>query len=137
MVEETYIKKAKHNESFHDDLCDCFENKYFDWKITSLFYTSIHWIKTLALKENKNIGVTHKEINQNINPERNDSVLKISKGAYYFYINLYKQSKTARYDGIDTDHETFEELKKEDWEECKKFRDGLKKYLKNKRNLSV
>lgn len=134
---EEYIAKAKHNETFHCDLCDNFHDKYFDWKITSLFYTAIHWLKVLANKESKDIGVTHKEVNQNIDPSNPNAELKISKGAYYYYINLYKHSKTARYDGIDTDHVTFELLKEEDWKECKKHFDGLKKYLIDKRHLEI
>ncbi len=134
---DEYIAKAKHNEAFHCDLCDNFHDKYFDWKITSLFYTAIHWIKVLAKKEKKDIGVTHQEVNRNINPSNYDSLLKLNKGAYYYYINLYKQSKTARYDGIDTDHATFELLKEADWKECQNHCSGLKKYLVEKRGLKL
>lgn len=134
---EEYIAKAKHNETFHCDLCETFQDKYFDWRITSLFYTAIHWIKVLANKEKKEIGVTHKEVNQNIDPNNSSAKLRISKGAYHYYINLYKHSKTARYDGIDTDPETFERLKESDWKECKKHFEGLKKYLKDKRGLDL
>ena len=134
---EEYIAKAKHNETFHCDLCENFDDKYFDWKITSLFYSAIHWIKVLANKEKKDIGVTHKEVNQNIDPNNRNAELKLNQGAYHYYINLYKHSKTARYDGIDTDLETFELLKKNDWNECQQHFKGLKKYLKEKRHLDI
>ncbi len=132
-----YIEKAKHNEAFHYDLCDNFQDKYFDWKITSLFYTAIHWIKVLAHKEGKDVGITHREVNNNINPANRNAVLKISKGAYHSYFNLYKHSKTARYDGIDTDHLTFEKLKELDWKECQSHFEKLKHYLIEKRSLEI
>jgi len=136
-MQESYIKKAQHNEKFHSDLCDCFEDKYYDWKITSLFYTAIHWIKVLAEKDNKQIGVTHKEINNNIDPKNERAEMKISKGAYHYYINLYKESKTARYDGINIDHDSFEKLKEGDWKQCQTYIEGLKAYMINKRGLTI
>lgn len=132
-----YIAKAKHNESFHVDLCDNFRDKYFDWKITSLFYTAIHWIKVLADKENQEIGFTHKEVNQSINPFNSNATLRVSRGAYNCYLGLYKHSKTARYDGIGTDLHTFELLKESDWRECTKLHNELKKYLQETRKLDI
>lgn len=134
---ETYLAKAKHNEKFHDDICDRFNDRYFDWKITSLFYSAIHLVKVFAEKESKTIGFNHSEVNQSINPNNPSADLPISRGAYSQYISLYKHSKTARYDGIDTDPETFELLKQNDWEECKKQYLGLKKYMKNKRRIEL
>ncbi|MGM0478660.1 MAG: hypothetical protein ACQERC_05505 [Bacteroidota bacterium] len=134
---ETYLAKAKHNEKFHDDICDQFNDRYFDWKITSLFYSAIHLVKVLAEKDSKNIGFSHSEVNSSINPHNSSAELPISRGAYAYYISLYKQSKTARYDGIDTDPETFELLKKNDWEECKEQYLRFRKYMKNKRSLNL
>lgn len=132
-----YVSKAKHNEAFHCDLCESFSDKYYDWRITSLFYTAIHWIKVLAESNQKDIGFSHKEVNTNINPKNPNATLKISAGAYANYINLYKHSKTARYDGIQTNHETFELLKKSDWSECVKHFELLKRYLVDKRGLII
>lgn len=134
---QEYIDKVKHNELFHVDLCCNFQDKYFDWKITSLFYAAIHLIKVLATKDKKDIGFTHKEVNESIDPSNSEAKLKIARGAYTSYISLYKHSKTARYDGIETDHATFEILKKNDWNECVKHFENLKKYMTEKRSISL
>lgn len=43
------IEQIKHNEQFHQDLCNKFEDYYFDWKTTCLFYIAHHLIKSLSM----------------------------------------------------------------------------------------
>ncbi|RYM32099.1 hypothetical protein ERX46_15565 [Brumimicrobium glaciale] len=78
---DRYLNQANHNEEFHNCICENSPDKFYDWKITSLFYTAIHYLKALALKRDINIGQTHHEIELNINPDRNNSSMRITKGA--------------------------------------------------------
>ena len=126
---DRFLKQAIHNEEFHKCICDNSSDKFYDWKITSLFYTAIHYLKALALKRGINIGQTHHEIEQNVNPDRQRPAMRITKGAWSDYKNLLHYSKTSIYDGVDTDFETFELLMQKDYEYCVKHLDNFKKYL--------
>ncbi len=93
---DRFLRQAKHNEEFHQCICDNSIDRFNDWKITSLFYTAIHYLKALALKKSINIGQTHQEIEQNVNPDRNNAVMRISKNAWYDYKKLLQYSKNSR-----------------------------------------
>ena len=56
----------------------------------------------------------------------------LSGGAYNEYNSLLQYSRNARYEGIDTDIETYELIKKIDYENCLKHLDNFKKYLISK-----
>jgi hypothetical protein len=127
---DRFLKQAIHNEAFHKCICDNSSDNFYDWKITSLFYTAIHYLKALALKRGINIGQTHHEIEQNVNPDKNKPLMRVSKNAWYEYKKLLHYSRNSRYDGIDTDFETFELIMKVDYEECLKHLDTFKKYIK-------
>lgn len=127
---DRFLKQALHNEEFHKNICDNSSDKFYDWKITSLFYTAIHYLKALALKRNLNIGQTHHEIEQNVNPDRNNAIMRVSRNAWNEYKKLLQYSRNSRYDGIDTDFETFELIMQVDYNECIKHLDTFKKYIK-------
>lgn len=126
---DRFLKQASHNEEFHKCICENSSDRFYDWKITSLFYSAIHYLKALALKRGINIGQTHFEIEQNVNPDRPKPVMRITRGAWNEYKKLLQYSRTSRYDGIDTDFETFELLMQTDYEYCIKHLDNFKKYL--------
>ena len=126
---DRFLKQASHNEEFHKCICENSSDRFYDWKITSLFYSAIHYLKALALKRAINIGQTHFEIEQNVNPDRPKPVMRITRGAWNEYKKLLQYSRTSRYDGIDTDFETFELLMQTDYEYCIKHLDNFKKYL--------
>ena len=128
---QNHIQQAKHNEEFHECICEQFPDKFFDWKITTLFYQSIHYLKALASKRGISIGDTHFEIERNINPDRPEPKMPITKGAWREYNALYQYSQTARYEGI-TDFDTFEKLKEIDYGFAKRNLENFKKYLKSK-----
>jgi hypothetical protein len=128
-LENHHILQAEHNEKFHDCICEQFPDRFFDWKITVLFYQAIHLLQGLADKKGILIGDTHYEIERNINPDRHNASMRLSKGAWREYNALYQYSQTARYDGI-TDFETFERIKQVDYGYCLKHLDNFKKYLK-------
>ena len=126
-----HIKQARHNKEFHDCIEDKFPNQFYDWKITILFYTALHYLKALAENRGINIGNTHYDIENSVNPERNGRTMTISKNAWLEYKALFRYSQTARYEGI-TDFETYNELKKIDYKECVKHLGKFKKYIEGK-----
>ncbi len=127
---QNHILQAKHNEKFHDCICTEFPDRFFDWKITVLFYQAIHYLKTLAAQKGIDIGDTHYEIERNINPDRQSPKMAITKGAWREYNALYQYSQTARYNGI-TDFDTFEKLKETDYKFAVQNLGKFKKYLKS------
>lgn len=127
---QNHILQAEHNKKFHECICEQFPDRFFDWKITVLFYQAIHLLQALADKKGINIGDTHYEIERNINPDRQNPAMPLTKGAWREYNSLYQYSQTARYDGV-TDFETFEKLKQVDYSYCLKHLDNFKKYLKS------
>jgi len=102
---EKHLLQATHNKDFHDCIDSSFSNRFYDWKITVLFYIAIHCLKAFAVKKKVDIGDTHREIEKNINPDNPQRILSITRTAYINYRDLYQSSKTARYEGI-TDFET-------------------------------
>jgi uncharacterized protein (UPF0332 family) len=127
-----FLKQASHNEDFHKCICENFEHKFYDWKITIIFYTAIHYLKALADKKGINIGQTHYEIENNINPKKYKPTMGLSKGGYNEYNTLLQYSRTSRYEGIETDQETYELIKKQDYDNSLKHLDNFKKYLISK-----
>lgn len=125
---QAFLNQAKHNEDFHECLCTQFQNLYYDWKITCLFYIGIHYLKALSIKRKKNIGVHHVEINRNIKSGKHNPTMPISDTAYSNYMQLFHYSQDARYDGFE-DIETFNELKKLDYEHAYKCFSDFKKFI--------
>lgn len=90
-----HIDQANHNKDFHSCIQDNFYERFYDWKITVLFYIALHYLKALYLKRNMNIGDTHFDIEQNVNPDRPNPTMTITKGAWREYKNLFNYSRTA------------------------------------------
>ncbi len=122
------IEQVKHNESFHQDLCDKFKEQYFDWKITCLFYIAYHLIKSLSQHWKVEIGDRHSDILRNLNPKNPNRTMKVKKEVFEAYDTLFEYSWTSRYDGF-TDFETFQLLKKLDYTDALKRCDYIKSYL--------
>lgn len=108
-----------------------FSERFYDWKITAVFYIALHCIKALSRKLNIEIGHTHLEVARSIDPDNPASVMKISRGAYRNYRDLYQYSRTARYDGI-LDPETYEEVKKIDYIFCVENLKHVQDYVKSR-----
>lgn len=126
---EKYLDQASHNEDFHQCICDNFSDKFYDWRITTLFYIAIHYLKALASKKGINIGQTHHEIEQNVNPKKNNAAMRIKQGAWMEYKSLLNYSRTSRYDGITPDFETFEAIMKNDYIMAQENLKNFKKYI--------
>ena len=126
---QRHLDQATHNENFHNCIESHFSDKFYDWKIIILFYIALHYLKSLAAKRNIDIGETHVEIEANVNPDRENAKMKITRKAWKEYKNLYRYSCTSRYEGI-TDFNTFEILKKKDHGYCLQHLNKFKKYIK-------
>jgi len=128
---EKYLSQASHNEDFHKCICENFSDKFYDWKITTLFYIAIHYLKALATKKGIDIGQTHHEIEHNVNPDKHNAKMRIRKGAWREYKSLLNYSRTSRYDGITSDFETFELLMENDYQFALKNLANFKKYIES------
>lgn len=126
---QRFLEQINHNQSFYTCIDKNFTDKFFDWKITVLFYIAVHCLKALSVKRNINVGDTHYDIECNVNPDREGSKMKITRNAWREYKSLYQYSRTARYNGI-TDIETFEKLKRNDHKYCLEHIKRFKKYIK-------
>lgn len=127
---QQHLEQATHNQNFHDCIETQFNGHFYDWKITVLFYVAIHYLKALASKRGIDIGETHFDIEQNVNPDRHNARMRITKGAWREYKNLFTYSRTARYEGI-TDITTFEQLKQIDHSYCLTHLRNFRKYLQS------
>ncbi len=125
---QEFLDQASHNWNFHEAICDQYPTSFYDWKITLLFYTAIHYLKALAAQKGIHIGDTHLEIDQSVNPDRPHTKMPISRNAWREYKSLYNYSRSARYEGI-TDVVTFETLKEQDHKFCLKHLSNFKKYI--------
>jgi len=123
-----HIEQARHNQTFHDCIETQFIGQFHDWKITVLFYIALYYLKALATSRGIHIGETHYDIEQNVNPDRPNAKMRITKNAWRDYKSLFQYSRTARYEGI-TDIATFEQLNQMDHAYCIQHLDNLKKYL--------
>ena len=119
---------ANHNHAFHNMICVHHPNFYFDWKLVSLFYVAIHYLKSLALHRKKNIGEFHFEINQNIKRGTHHPTMPISDTAFKNYMTLFHYSQSARYEGVE-DISLFNKLKEKDYEHAIKCFEDFKKFI--------
>lgn len=127
---QNHLTQASHNRQFHQCIDAEFNEQFYDWKITVLFYVAIHWLKALAAKKKIDIGETHYDIEQNVNPDRHNAKMRITKGAWREYKNLFNYSRTARYEGV-TDISTFELLKQIDHSYCLQHLENFKRYIES------
>lgn len=121
---EEFLNHATHNKDFHTRIEDLYSGHYFDWKIVCLFYTSIHYLKALACKRNKNIGDNHREIIRNIT----HGTMQISGTARTNYVALFNYSQIARYEGID-DMDSFNLLRENDYRHAVKCFTDFEKFI--------
>lgn len=98
-----HIDRFKSN---HEFLCGIEKNwpkDYNDWKITIIFYCALHLIKAYCKLNKKNIGFSHTQILENIDPSNTKALLPISVEAFNAYHDLYLLSKNSRYLGLYND----------------------------------
>ena len=139
-----FLRQAKHNEKFHSSTCEYFPDDFYDWKITTLFYTAIHYVKALSNQNGISIGEDHYQIRNNIKPPdrtgRKPS-MAFSKSAWGYYDYLYRVSQISRYNGfvdktgIFTDNESFQLIMCDEHNKCIEALEKLKRYIFDNRGL--
>lgn len=123
-----FSKQAKHNTNFLNTICASEPTKYFDWKVTCIFYIAYHYLKALALHRRVDIGNRHKDILWNINPRNNKRTLQVPNNVFEHYNVLFEYSWTARYDGI-YNFDVFEKAKEADYNDAVPRLEHLRKYV--------
>ena len=83
-------QQIANNTNFFKDINKNFDGKYFDWKITTLFYTILHCIEALGAK-----GGRH--LKKHIDRESFVSVT-LEREEIAHYRLLYNASRRSRYD---------------------------------------
>lgn len=82
--------KAMRDKNISDDITDV---KYLDWKITTLFYSLLHYVD-LYLYDKHGIDPTISDYNHR---ERMRNIRDFKKNIYSKYLNMYDESIIARY----------------------------------------
>lgn len=127
---QQHILQSEHNQKFHLSICSHNPNNFFDWKITCLFYDAIHCLKALAAKKGVNIGHTHSDIERNVSPFKNATIMPLPHAAWNNYHNLYRYSRSSRYNGF-TSETAFEIIKQIDHNHCLQCIENFKSYVKS------
>jgi hypothetical protein len=126
-----FFNQAKHNQDFLECIKEKFPNDFYDWKITIIFYISIHLLKCLAHKKGVDIGHTHYDIENSLNPRRSArQVFQFPDWAWKNYSRIFKYSKDSRYDGI-PDQNIVLYAQKKNYEECEKLFKSFCSYMKS------
>ena len=129
-----HLQQAVYNQYFHDCIDKQFENEFFDWKMTILFYGAVCYLQALAEMKDINIGRTDYDIEQNINLSKNNATMRISRGEWGEYKSLLNYSRKTRYElkyvEVVDENDMLEEARK-DHSVCLKYLDTFKKHLKS------
>jgi HEPN domain-containing protein len=131
----SHLKLAKHNIFFYNDLCESFSEDYFDWKITVLFYTSLHLIEALAESKSIDLGRTHRERELSINPSKSGS-MPVKTHIYQKYMYLKEFSEDCRYTPY-VKKKTYQKYLQKDLEKLRGFMLEIAKYVESKSNLDL
>lgn len=98
-----YINQHEHNREFLIELTKKFPDRFFDWKITVLFYSATHLIRGYALAKHKvEIGESHTAVHNFLKEELSEDS-KVFKA----YRCIYRNCRDVRYSGFTT-QENFE-----------------------------
>ncbi len=96
---QSYIDKARHCERFIEFIEANSNDDFLDWKITILFYCSVHYINAFIRFKNLPIPDSHLKRNGYINPNDQKSKIPFPLSIYNRYIDSYTSSRDARYSG--------------------------------------
>lgn len=84
-----HINQYRHNKEFFENICDVYDSKYFDWKVTTLFYSILHHADVLLANKGY-----HPEDHKDRQTELNKI---LPKKEYRLYIRLKSASIDSRY----------------------------------------
>lgn len=97
---KSHLERAKANERFLAFIDENEGDDFSDWKMTVLFYCSLHYLKAYLILKKKPLGHSHKEIDSIINPGNPTAQFPLPQNIYDYYNTLYQNSWEARYSGV-------------------------------------
>src|ERR1700745_243676 len=92
---ENHVRQAKSNLSFLKEVNK--SSKFFDWQVTTCFYTAVHLVNAHLAKCADLHYRTHQETKQALNPHSPLSTCKIDEDIFNIYVSLEKLSRRSRY----------------------------------------
>lgn len=95
---DEHIKKAEKNFSYIQNIFKKHCNECPDWVCVVSFYSALHYVCAILLKQN-NVRKTHHE-------ERNQQVSLLHPEIEIEYLGLYDHGRNARYDKISNSPES-------------------------------
>ena len=126
-----HLNQAAHNADFLAALSQQFPKLYFDWKITIVFYTALHYIRAFEHFNGVKIRGRHVDLLYHSNPANADALNPLSRRAFDAYSDLFNSAHKSRYQGFGSKdfHMTLLEC---DFQLCLTNLDIIRHYLHSK-----
>jgi hypothetical protein len=123
------LNQANYNLDFYNCICTNYPNRFTDWKITVLFYSSLQYTKSFLL----NYGFSEDKVDSH---EKTLDILRypqngknvVNNDFYIAYRDFYRLSKSVRYNGLNN-ISTFEKDLLADLANAIKYSQYTRKYL--------
>lgn len=119
---DSHVKQAKRNIDFLEQ-SNLSKVKYFDWYITTIFYSALHLINAHIVKSRDLHFNAHSKVNNAINPERPITICPVSEDCYKSYLALRKKSRVSRY--LCRDNSSNEQMQKAVYVNEKEFKRAI------------
>lgn len=124
---QKHLKQAIHNYKFFCEVHSKLPDVFFDWKITVLFYTSIHLLRALLTERDVSVDNSHSALRKAINPSKGTRPVK--PHCYDSYVTLYNASLDVRYSGFLDVKQQSKYLQKR-FKTCQKALKSIDSYMK-------
>jgi hypothetical protein len=92
---DQHLSQAKNNLLFLKEISD--KSKFFDWQVTTCFYSAVHLINAHLAQCADLHYRTHKETKHAISPDNPLAPCKFTEEAHDNYVSLEKLSRRSRY----------------------------------------
>ncbi|MEO0058973.1 MAG: hypothetical protein RLZZ312_620 [Bacteroidota bacterium] len=86
------IKNARFLSQINNSITDS-----WDWQVTVCFYTALHLINAHIVKKTNSNYLSHRKVEEIINPFNQLSVARLNEDVYMSYIKLFQLSRRSRY----------------------------------------
>ena len=90
-----HLDQAVHNYTFYCEVDSKLTEAFYDWKISSLFYTATHLLRAVMANRDIKVDPSHDELIKALNPRIGKRGVK--KHCYDSFLILYNASIEARY----------------------------------------
>mgnify|MGYP006281292465 CR=1 FL=1 len=125
---KAHYNLAVHNYRFFCQVHEKLPDIFYDWKITVLFYSSVHLLRALMAQRDVDVGDNHEALKRAINPNNSESTLPVKEFCYQAYLVLYNTSFSARYQAW-LDRDKRKKRMAKDFEKCKKAFNKIDSYV--------